>query len=100
MGQLSPYFANPDGLGVDEFPLPPGSEIKQLHMLHRHGSRYPTATPSTVDKLLSSKGSWKASGQLAFLNDWTYKLGQQILTPVGKQQYASARPLSIRRIES
>ncbi|KAF2103962.1 phosphoglycerate mutase-like protein [Rhizodiscina lignyota] len=85
-GQLSHYFPNPDGLGVNEYSLPKGSNISQVHVLHRHGSRYPTATPPTVDKLLNTTVKWKASGQLAFLNDWTYKLGQQILTPVGKQE--------------
>lgn len=87
MGELSHYFPNPDGLGVEEYPLPPGANITQLHMLHRHGARYPTGLMSTVPKLLNETRTWKAKGPLSFLNDWTYKLGEQILVPIGKQEY-------------
>lgn len=85
-GQLSHYFPNPDGFGVDEFPLPQGANISYLYMLSRHGSRYPTSTPSVVGKIVNNTGKFQATGQLEFLNDWTYKLGQQILVPVGKQE--------------
>ena len=88
-GQLSHYFPNPIGFGVDEFPLPAGANITYLYMLSRHGSRYPTSTPSVVSKILNATGKYQASGALSFLNGWTYKLGQQILTPVGKQEYVS-----------
>ncbi|KAL9057901.1 MAG: hypothetical protein Q9162_002028 [Coniocarpon cinnabarinum] len=84
-GQLSHYFPNPDGFGVDEFPLPPGANISSLYMLSRHGSRYPTSTPSVVGKILNAT-SFTASGDLAFLNNWTYKLGEAILVPIGKQE--------------
>ncbi|KAF1981533.1 phosphoglycerate mutase-like protein [Aulographum hederae CBS 113979] len=85
-GQLSHYFPNPDGFGVDEYTLPKGTNITKLHMLHRHGSRCPTAKYGTVDKLLNNTDKWQASGKLSFLNEWTYKLGEQILVPVGKQE--------------
>ncbi|KAI9726363.1 MAG: hypothetical protein M1828_001637 [Chrysothrix sp. TS-e1954] len=85
-GQLSHYFPNPMGLGVDEYPLPAGANITQLHMLSRHGSRYPTSQPSIAGKLVNNTGKFKTSGKLAFLNTWTYKLGAQILVPVGKQE--------------
>lgn len=32
MGQLSPYFPNPSGFGVAEYPLPPGANISQLQV--------------------------------------------------------------------
>lgn len=86
MGELSHYFPNPDGLGVEEYPLPAGANITQLHMLHRHGARYPTGLYNTVPKLLNNTSKWEAKGQLAFLNDWDYKLGEQILVPIGKQE--------------
>ena len=86
-GQLSHYFPNPVGLGVNEFPLPQGANISYLYVLHRHGSRYPTSTSSVVEKITNNTGKFQASGALAFLNDWTYKLGEQILVPVGKQEY-------------
>lgn len=31
-------------------------------------------------------GGFTASGPLAFLNDWTYKLGAELLTPFGRKQ--------------
>lgn len=52
VGQLSPYFPNPDGFGCSEYPLPPGSNITQVNLLHRHGARYPTG-----DSPVSSFGS-------------------------------------------
>jgi hypothetical protein len=32
MGHLSPYFPNPIGFGVQEFPLPPGANITQVQV--------------------------------------------------------------------
>ncbi|KAH7028624.1 histidine phosphatase superfamily [Macrophomina phaseolina] len=89
MGQLSPYFANPDGFGVDEHPLPAGANITQVHVLHRHGARYPTSSDGSItlaQKIVNATGTFNATGDLAFLNGWTNKLGAEILVPVGKQQ--------------
>lgn len=33
MGQLSPYFPNPSGFGVAEYPLPSGAEIIHLQVI-------------------------------------------------------------------
>ncbi|KAI5356807.1 putative histidine phosphatase superfamily, clade-2, histidine acid phosphatase active [Septoria linicola] len=92
-GQLSHYFPNPEGFGVDEYHLPKNASIVQLNMLSRHGSRYPTTgAGATVigQKLLNYTtgvlGKAKFSGPLEFLNTWTYKLGAEILVPVGKQE--------------
>lgn len=67
------------GFGVGEYPLPPGSKISQVHMLHRHGSRYPT-TDAGVQKFgealtKSIKAGAKFTGELSFLNNWSYELG-------------------------
>lgn len=35
MGNISPYFPNPDGWGVQEWPLPANAKISQVHVLHR-----------------------------------------------------------------
>lgn len=32
MGHLSPYFSNPSGFGVAEYPLPPGANISQVQV--------------------------------------------------------------------
>ncbi|KAK0642429.1 3-phytase A [Lasiodiplodia hormozganensis] len=88
MGHLTPYTPNPEGFGVDEYPLPPGTNITQLHMLHRHGERYPTSTDGSItlaEKIVNASGTFNATGDLAFLNGWTNKLGAEILVPVGKQ---------------
>ncbi|KAF2716997.1 phosphoglycerate mutase-like protein [Polychaeton citri CBS 116435] len=93
MGQLSHYFPNPDGFGVDEYPLPENASIVQLNMLSRHGSRYPT-TGSGGPQLAAKIGNYTNGtlgyvtfdGALSFLNHWKYRLGAEILVPVGKQE--------------
>lgn len=89
MGQLSHYFPNPDGFGVDEYSLPPGAEIVQLNMLSRHGSRYPTTGSGANvfgEKHRNKTGTAKYTGELSFLKDWSYQLGAEILVPIGKQE--------------
>ena len=85
-GQLSHYFPNPVGFGVDEYPLPEGANISQLYMLSRHGARYPEDTAGFIYLLQNSTGKFHAKGELSFLNTWKNKLGEAILTPVGKQE--------------
>ena len=91
MGQVSPYFPNPSGFGVNEYPLPAGTNITQVHMLHRHGSRYPT-TNASVEKFgtalekLVANGTANFTGALSFLNAFKYELGNEILVPVGRQE--------------
>lgn len=58
-------------------------------MLSRHGARYPTSrsgVPNLGEKLQNASSTLKASGDLEFLNTWTYKLGGEILVPIGKQE--------------
>lgn len=91
MGNLSPYFPNPSGFGVNEYPLPSGANITQLQTLHRHGSRYPTSDSSvqkfgTTLTALAANGTANFTGQLAFLNSFSYGLGEEILVPVGQQE--------------
>lgn len=38
MAHLSPYFPNPSGFGVAEYPLPPGANISQLQVRQHHHS--------------------------------------------------------------
>ncbi|GAB7364516.1 hypothetical protein MBLNU230_g5324t2 [Neophaeotheca triangularis] len=92
-GQLSHYFPNPDGFGVEEYSLPAEASIVQLNMLHRHGARYPTTgsgAPELAAKLTNytdgTLGNVTFSGALEFLNHWNYKLGAEILVPIGKQE--------------
>ncbi|MCJ1358238.1 MAG: hypothetical protein MMC33_008237 [Icmadophila ericetorum] len=89
MGQLSPYQPSP-GWGVDELPLPPGANITQLHMLSRHGSRYPSSfSPQEAagDAIASAKKSGATfTSDLEFLNTWSYGLGYEILVPNGRKE--------------
>ena len=88
MGFLSPYSPSP-GFGVDEYPIPDGADIVQVQMLSRHGARYPTGG-SNVEQLAKTlenvDASFKPKGPLAFLQDWRYNLGYEILVPKGRQE--------------
>ncbi|KAG0645711.1 Myo-inositol-hexaphosphate 3-phosphohydrolase A [Hyphodiscus hymeniophilus] len=93
-GNLSPWFsvASAD-YGLDEASplIPSGCNIVQLHLLYRHGARYPTtgAAPQTfATKLLNATkaGGFSVTGELDFLSQWTYKLGAELLTPFGRSQ--------------
>ncbi|KAI0361287.1 phosphoglycerate mutase-like protein [Trametes cingulata] len=92
-GNLSPWFSVGDVFGLPHASqaVPSGCELTQVHLLHRHGARYPTsgsgpsAFASKVHAAATSSG-FSASGPLEFLNTWTYKLGAELLTPFGRQQ--------------
>ncbi|KAI0367460.1 phosphoglycerate mutase-like protein [Pilatotrama ljubarskyi] len=93
-GNLSPWFSVERGsFGLDSGPEAPDTcRVTGLHLLHRHGARYPTewasyGGPANFSaRLHNAADGWNASGQLEFMNDWTYKLGEEILTPFGRQQ--------------
>ncbi|GAB1310083.1 3-phytase [Madurella fahalii] len=88
MGYLAPYRPS-DGFGVGEWPLPEGAEIVQVQMLSRHGARYPTQGANVVEfgeKVGRSGKAFKAKGELEFLNEWEYQLGEEILVPKGRQE--------------
>ncbi|CAE6337219.1 unnamed protein product [Rhizoctonia solani] len=74
-GSLSPWYS----VNSAEFGLP-GAR-----------ARYPTydlewGQPRVLSEKLESVKNINATGQLRFLNDWTYKLGSEILTPFGRGQ--------------
>ncbi|KAK7955847.1 phosphoglycerate mutase-like protein [Apiospora aurea] len=94
-GNLSPWYSVPSAhYGLpDASPLiPEGCTITQLHLLYRHGARYPTsdAAPARFAEKIAnatkSKGGFEVSHDLKFLADWTYKLGAELLTPFGRSQ--------------
>ncbi|GAA95873.1 uncharacterized protein L969DRAFT_521560 [Mixia osmundae IAM 14324] len=71
--------------------VPTGCALERVHLLHRHGSRQPTsdAPPAQfAEKIASAAKSvqgFKATGDLAFLHDWQYKLGSESLSRHGAQ---------------
>ncbi|KAL1658494.1 histidine phosphatase superfamily [Schizophyllum commune] len=93
-GNLSPWYSVPRGtFGLDSGPeVPESCRITEAHILHRHGARYPTAWASYggpanfSGRLHDVADKWNTSGDLEFMNEWTYKLGEEILTPFGRQQ--------------
>ena len=97
-GNLSPWYSVDHGsFGVSGGPeTPAGCVVDGVHLLYRHGARYPTeytafASPAEFAAKLhkanhGKKGKLKAKGDLTFLNTWTYKLGHNVLTPFGRQQ--------------
>ncbi|TIA87508.1 hypothetical protein E3P81_03921 [Wallemia ichthyophaga] len=95
LGPLTPYTSSPNYLPTT--PLAPDTcQVEEVHMLHRHGSRYPTPNSMPLrfsDKLSAAvKEAYDSDynigfhGELAFLNEWKYALGEAILTPVGRWQ--------------
>ncbi|RHZ43661.1 histidine phosphatase family protein [Aspergillus thermomutatus] len=90
MGDLSPYFSPAEGFGVNEYALPKGSKITQMHMIHRHGARYPSSSENMAawaQKITNSTASGnKFTGALSFLNDWRFGLGAEILAPKGREE--------------
>ncbi|KAF9009542.1 histidine phosphatase superfamily [Cyathus striatus] len=93
-GNLSPWYSVERGaFGVNSGPETPETcRITGLHFLHRHGARYPTAWASYggpanfSGRLHNVASEWSGKGELEFMNDWTYKLGEELLTPFGRQQ--------------
>lgn len=98
-GNLSPWFSvEKDAFGLDSSPGAPDTcRITGLHLLHRHGARYPTGWgeftacallhnvflisgvlrsasyggPANFSaRLNKAAAGWNASGDLAFMNDW------------------------------
>ena len=92
LGNLGPW-QSVSSLGLPNASpvIPSGCSLKQVHLLHRHGARYPTSgsAPSAFAAKVHSTATGKgflATGALTFLNTWTYKLGAEILTPFGRAQ--------------
>lgn len=90
MGPLSPYFSSP-GFGIDDsqqLPLPSTCSVSQVQILHRHGSRYPTtgSPAELVAKFISNISPSTFSGPLSFLQHYQYRLGSELLTPIGRSQ--------------
>ncbi|KAK9320925.1 histidine phosphatase superfamily [Lipomyces orientalis] len=90
MGNQSPYFPAENGFGVDEYALPEGANISQMHMLQRHGSRY---APGAAPPAAWAPGIANATatgtvfvGDLSFLNDWSNILGEDMLVPLGPKE--------------
>ncbi|PWZ00413.1 phosphoglycerate mutase-like protein [Testicularia cyperi] len=95
MGPLTPYVSS-SGWGVDDatYAGTPRSSsggsctLRQAHMLHRHGARYPTAggPPDVLRDFLRDHPTLRYTGRLEFLNQYKFGVGEELLTPVGRAQ--------------
>ena len=97
MGPLSPYQAASYGIDNARYLATPETRsgkcmLRQVHILHRHGARYPTAgSPTELVRALVSRNALGAqhvsfSGPLQFLNKYVYRLGEELLVAVGRDQ--------------
>jgi len=94
LGPSSPYRP-----AFDLFPetipyqsIPPKCDIEQVHLIYRHGARYPNyeskAGPWKFGiRIANAKASqqFHATGDLSFLHDWEYSLGIAKLVNQGAQ---------------
>jgi hypothetical protein len=94
-GNLSPWYSVKRGaFGINSDPgAPDGCNVTGLHLLHRHGARYPTSWCEWIDgpiffylidrkkapyggpaslarRLNEAAANWTAQGDLDFLNNW------------------------------
>jgi hypothetical protein len=93
-GNLSPWYSVSSadyGLSNASPSIPEGCTINQMLLLYRHGARYPTSgsVPAAFAGRIANatKGEgFSVSGEIAFLANWTYNLGAELLTPFGRAQ--------------
>ncbi|KAI0072417.1 acid phosphatase, partial [Panus rudis PR-1116 ss-1] len=95
-GQYSPWFP------AEEYPPPPEScELVQVHVLQRHGARYPNSDDEydkSVGRLLKAK-EFKDS-KLDFLRAYEYELDEEELSAFGAAQSFESGQQSYRRYSS
>ncbi|KAG1908216.1 histidine phosphatase superfamily [Suillus fuscotomentosus] len=94
-GNLAPmYSVESFGLPDASPIIPEGCGLNAVHLLMRHGARYPTSDSGSshfASKIhaAASKEGFNVTGDLKFLATWTYKLGAEILTPFGRDSLFS-----------
>ncbi|KAG0144274.1 hypothetical protein CROQUDRAFT_660242 [Cronartium quercuum f. sp. fusiforme G11] len=92
-GNLSPmYSLPPQTFSIQHGPgILGGCKVEQVHLVHRHGARYPTggtSLPAFGRRIQAAQTNHQlhAKGALEFLNQWNYQLGAEVLTPFGRSQ--------------
>jgi acid phosphatase len=72
LGGNGPWIPHHSGLGTISDPLPSHCTVDQVHMISRHGERYPTRNAGNRHLQLLARLKGHTSGSLSFLNNWTY----------------------------
>ena len=96
-GQVTPYADNNETyFGVNDTGLPDSCQVEQVHLLERHGSRFPTGYyddglnndnfAAKLHNFTSANATAKFSGPLSFLNGYYYTLGSGTLVGQGAAQ--------------
>lgn len=89
-GQYSPFFSVDTDINVE---VPDGCSITFAQVLSRHAARDPTASKTktynaTIQKI--QKNVKEFSGKYAFLKDFKYTLGADLLTTFGQQEMVNS----------
>ncbi|RMD43564.1 hypothetical protein DV735_g1579, partial [Chaetothyriales sp. CBS 134920] len=87
-GQYSAFFSVPSEISAD---VPANCEITFAQILSRHGARDPTSSKTelyneTIIALKANVSSSALTGKYAFLADYEYDLGADLLSTFGQQQ--------------
>ncbi|KAH9919703.1 histidine phosphatase superfamily [Fomitopsis serialis] len=93
--QYAPYFP------VQPYVAPPkGCDVDQVHILQRHGARYPTTGAAARIQAALAKlhaVTVLSNSPLAFVSNYTYTLGQNSLVSLGAQEsYDSGKEVYTR----
>lgn len=97
LGEFAPYHpaTNLFPEMVEYSDVPRQCTITQVHILHRHGAKYPDKGhkdgPGNFGQKIRDQREdddqrLEVSGDLMFLEEWDYDLGQKILTHAGSEQ--------------
>ncbi|EHY55106.1 3-phytase A [Exophiala dermatitidis] len=96
-GQITPYADNAENFfGVNDTGLPDGCQVEQVHLLQRHGARFPTSgfddganNENFAEKVFNwtqANSSDQFTGPLSFLNSYQYQMGESYLVGTGASQ--------------
>ncbi|ODQ67933.1 phosphoglycerate mutase-like protein, partial [Nadsonia fulvescens var. elongata DSM 6958] len=92
-GSYSPYFttgSNFPGIEGDGTGIPEQCTLSEVHVLHRHAERYPSASSIKPMEALAKKlqnylknSTSEPLPPFEWIKDWNYTLGAELLTPLG-----------------
>lgn len=96
-GQYSLWFSVPSEINVDP---PEGCSVSFASVLSRHGGRDPTMSKSiaygaTIGLIQNTSKAYP--GEFAFLKDYEYNLGADLLTDAGRQEMVNSGTHFYRR---
>ncbi|KAK0701828.1 histidine phosphatase superfamily, partial [Lasiosphaeria miniovina] len=99
-GQYSPFFSVPSNISTH---VPAGCALTFVQLLHRHGSRFPTANKSaayneSITKIHDTVTHY--GHDFAFIKDYQYTLGADQLTHFGQEELVDSGVSFYQRYKS